>query len=193
MSLRQLTMRPTMDDVVEAIGVEQARDQRLVELAGRGDRDAFAALVETRIGSAVRTASAILGNEADARDAVQEAFVSAWVNLPRLRDVGRFDPWLSRIVINRCRDTLRRRNRSREVGLDSVTLTGVLEPDLDLTDLNAAFERLNADQRHILVLHHLHQEPVASIAQRLAIPVGTAKWRLHAARRALEKALEAQR
>jgi RNA polymerase sigma-70 factor (ECF subfamily) len=182
-----------MDDVVEAIGVEQARDQRLVELAGQGDRDAFATLVETRIGSAVRTASAILGNEADARDAVQEAFVSAWVNLPRLRDVGRFDPWLGRIVINRCRDTLRRRTRSREVGLDSVTLTGVLEPDLDLTDLNAAFEKLNADQRQLLVLHHLHQEPVASIARRLAIPVGTAKWRLHAARRALEKALETQR
>ena len=193
-STRQLTMRPTINDVVEEIGaVEQARGQRLVELAGQGDRDAFSALVETRVGSAVRIASAILGNEADARDAVQDAFMSAWVNLPRLRDVERFDAWLSRIVVNRCRDALRLRGRSREVGLANVPPVSALEPDLDLSDLNAAFEKLNVNQRLLLVLHHLHHEPVADIARRLGIPLGTAKWRLHAARRALEKALEAER
>jgi RNA polymerase sigma-70 factor (ECF subfamily) len=164
-----------------------------VELAGGGDHDAFASLVEARIDHAVRTASAILGNEADARDAVQEAFVSAWVNLPRLRDVGRFDAWLSRIVVNRCRDVLRRRRRSRELALDSVILSHDLEPDSDLTDLNAAFEALEIDERHLLVLHHLHHQPVAEMAARLGMPVGTVKWRLYRARRALERALEAER
>ena len=187
-------MRRTISDGVEEIGqFARSRDERLVEAAGRGDHDAFTILVEGRIDHVLRTASAILGNEADARDVVQDAFVSAWVNLPRLRDVDRFDAWLNRIVLNRCRDALRRRQRSRDVSLDALVLAGEPDPDLDLTALNSAFEKLDVRQRHLLVLHHLHHRPVADIARQLGVPVGTVKWRLHAARRALERALEAQR
>ena len=56
-----------------------------------------------------------------------------------------------------------------------------------------AFERLTPDQRAILVLHHLHHQPVAAIAAALGIPDGTVKWRLHAARTALSAAMEADR
>jgi RNA polymerase sigma-70 factor (ECF subfamily) len=184
-----------MTDAVEEIGrVAEPMDQRLVELAGNGDRDAFAELVESRLAATLRTASAILGNEADARDVLQEAFVSAWVNLPRLRDVSRFDAWLNRIVLNRCRDTLRRRRRAREIALDPrLVVHTTPEPDQGLETLNAAFERLPVEQRQLLILHHLHRQPVAEIAESLGVPVGTAKWRLHAARRALERALEKER
>ena len=170
-------------------------DAQLVERAGRGDQDAFGILVEGRVEHAFRTATAILGNEADARDATQDAFTSAWVNLPRLRDLDRFDAWLSRILMNRCRDLLRSRHRSREISMDEATLpqAPMTEGALDITALTAAFERLNVAQRQLLVLHHLHHEPVAQIARRLEIPVGTAKWRLHAARKALERALEKER
>lgn len=182
-----------MTDAVEEIGrVAEPMDQ-LVELAGKGDRDAFAQLVEGRLAATFRTASAILGNEADARDVVQETFVSAWVNLPRLRDASRFDAWLNRIVLNRCRDTLRRRRRAREIALDPMLAVHAPEADAGLEALNAAFERLPVERRQLLILHHLHRLPVAEIAQSLGIPVGTAKWRLHAARRALEQALEDER
>ena len=182
-----------MGDVVEDIGTTaRPAEERLVELAGGGDQDAFAALVERRLESAFRTASAILGNEADARDVVQEAFISAWVHLPRLRDVARFDAWLNRIVVNRCRDVLRRRRRTREVAIDDLALTDATGAP-EISTLNAAFERLDFDKRHLLVAHHLHRQPVVDIARRLGIPVGTVKWRLHAARRALERALEAER
>jgi len=194
------TVNPALEDAGQ---VGRATDQQLVELAGHGDHDAFSMLVEGRLHRAFRTASAILGNEADARDVVQEAFVSAWLKLPRLRDAQRFDAWLNRIVLNRCRDALRRRQRSREIALDGV-LADTLDtasarsPELigerlDMTLLNAAFERLPLHQRHLLVVHHLHHEPVANIARQLGVPVGTAKWRLHTARRALEKAMEAER
>jgi RNA polymerase sigma-70 factor (ECF subfamily) len=191
---RQLDMQPGPRNVAQTAGqAGPSADQALVERAGRGDHDAFHDLVESRLATAFRTAAAILGNEADAHDAVQEAFTSAWINLPRLREVGRFDAWLSRIVLNRCRDALRRRKRAQEVNLEDVILTHELEPDLDLTALNAAFERLDVDQRHLLALHHLHRESVADIAQELRRPVGTVKWRLHRARRALHRALEAER
>ena len=56
-----------------------------------------------------------------------------------------------------------------------------------------AFERRTSDQRAILVLHHLHHQPVGAIAAALGIPEGTVKWRLHAARTALSAAMEADR
>jgi len=182
-----------MYDVIEDAGLAGATgDQRLVQLAGRGDHDAFTSLVESRLEGAVRQARAILGNEADAYDVVQEAFIAAWRHLPRLRDAERFDAWLSRIVLNRCRDAKRRRRRAREVAIDRVVVEGVLDSDMDLSTLNAAFEQLDLGQRQLLVMHHLQRESVADIARRLGRPVGTVKWRLHGARRALERALEAQ-
>ena len=172
------------------------RDEDLVERAAAGDVDAFEALVAARLNRAFRTASAILGSEADAHDVVQEAFVATWRHLPRLRDRTKFDAWLNKMIVNRCRDALRRRRRSREVdlggamGLQQEDSTGAAA---DMAALTAAFERLSLGHRHLLVMHHLHQVPVADLARELGIPEGTTKWRLHAARAALTRALEADR
>ena len=172
------------------------RHEDLVERAAAGDVDAFEALVAARLNRAFRTASAILGSEADAHDVVQEAFVATWRHLPKLRDPRRFDAWLSKTIVNRCRDALRVRRRSREVALE-----GALElpsddsmgPAGDMAALTRAFETLSAHQRHLLVMHHLHRAPVSELARELGIPEGTAKWRLHAARAALARALEVDR
>lgn len=180
--------------------IEEARengrtgDRALVARAGAGDADAFGTLLAPRLDRLLRTARAILGNEPDARDSVQDACVSAWVNLPRLRDEARFDAWLNRVLMNRCRDVLRARHRSREIVLDGFELPDDA-PGLDVaasTSVMAAFDRLSLADRNILVLHHLHDRPLTEVAQVLRIPVGTAKSRLHAARRALERALETQ-
>lgn len=172
------------------------RDEDLVERAVGGDSDAFEALVAARLNRAFRTASAILGIEADAYDVVQDAFVATWRHLPKLRDRTKFDAWLNKMILNRCRDVLRRRRRSREVTLDraldlrSEDSTG---GPADMAALTSAFEGLSVENRHLLVMHHLHRVPVADLARELGIPEGTTKWRLHAARAALTRALEADR
>jgi RNA polymerase sigma-70 factor (ECF subfamily) len=148
------------------------------------------------MGRTFRLASAILASEADAHDVVQDSVVAAWRHLPSLRDDAKFDAWLTRVVVNRCRDVLRRRRRSREVELTDAS--SQTTPDLatnvaDAQAVNGAFERLTADQRALLVMHHLNRASVADIARQLGTPVGTAKWRLHAARAALGKALEGER
>ncbi|MEP6638281.1 MAG: RNA polymerase sigma factor [Chloroflexota bacterium] len=172
-------------------------EREVVSLAARGDMRAFEQLVSTRTDRAYRTARAILGNDADARDAVQDAFVSAWRDLPRLRDPSSFDAWLRRILVNACRTMMRGRRRVSEISLD-VTFDrrdpGPTVPDqVGDTDLLAhAFERLDVDKRTILVLHYLNHESVAAIANGLGVPVGTAKWRLSEARSALGRALAAE-
>jgi RNA polymerase sigma-70 factor (ECF subfamily) len=170
-----------------------------VARARSGDAAAFEALVEARVGPMTRTAMAILGSEADARDAVQDALVTAWRELAALRDPGAFDAWLTRILVNRCRRGLRGVvvRRLREVPVDSLA-SGALEsaaPDMTTASLERgalerAFERLTVDERTLLVLHHLDGRPLAEIAAVLRVPVGTAKSRLFAARKALERALE---
>ncbi len=181
---------------------QAASQVSLVRLAQHGDEDAFDALARTRIDRKYRLAFAILRSEWDARDAVQEAFVSAWRRLPGLRDPAHFDAWLDRIVVNACRMALRhRRVLVREIVVgDAATISSALgdgtqQPgpadDLALADVvQRAMQRLNADQRSILVLHHVEDRPVDEIAVVLGIPGGTVKWRLHAARDALRQALE---
>lgn len=173
-----------------------AEDEDLVRRAAAGDVDAFEALVAPRLNRVFRTASAILGNEGDAHDVVQEAFVATWRQLPRLRDAAKFDGWLNKTIVNRCRDELRRRRRSREVGIDgardlpSGDLTGSVG---EIAAINAALGMLSVDHRHLLVMHHLQGLSIADLAMELRIPEGTTKSRLHAARAALERALEANR
>jgi RNA polymerase sigma-70 factor, ECF subfamily len=167
-------------------------DRELLVRARAGDREAFELIVLAKGEPMFRTALAILGNEADARDATQETFVNSWRRMSDLREIDRFDAWLGRILINECRTALRHRRRVREVAIEEA-------PDAQArpaagegffsTDFDAAFARLTVDQRAILVLHHLHGYGVREIATWLGIPSGTVKWRLNRARNALRAEL----
>jgi len=178
-------------------------DARLLELAAAGDVDAFDVLLRPRLPRLYRMAVAITRSESDARDAVQEASVHAWRELPRLRDRDRFDAWLSQILVNACRSLLRRerRVRVREIDVEGLadddassysTRSGVEAlPETDL--IRRAFVRLDPTVRSLLVLHYVEGRPLAEIGRILGSPVGTIKWRLSNARRALTRALEVER
>lgn len=92
-------------------------DPELLQRARARDPEAFELIVLAKAEPLLRTARAILGNEADARDAVQETLISAWRRLPELRQLDRFDAWIGRTLINECRDGLRRRRRVQELPL----------------------------------------------------------------------------
>jgi RNA polymerase sigma-70 factor (ECF subfamily) len=173
-------------------------DRTLVEQATSGNRHAFDDLVRSRVDAVYRTSLAILGDTADAADAVQETFVSAWCHRAELRDPDLFDAWLGRINLNACRGQLRKRGRKRihEIQLLDPTADEPASTDRPLADRTAdtdafdrAFGRLSVDDRAVLVLHHLYERPVAEIAAALGAPTGTIKSRLHRARAALESAL----
>ena len=196
-----------MNALTTAANARTSADDALVQRARTGDGAAFELLVDTRIDRCYRLAWSILLNDADAADATQDALVSAWRQLPRLRDTAAFDGWLNRIVANAALMARRHRVRLREVSVRPAYAgdeTPQPEPPQDprartpmddVVDNDAiarAFDRLRPQERIILVLHHVEERSVAEIARSLGIPVGTAKWRLHAARNALERALEAE-
>jgi RNA polymerase sigma-70 factor (ECF subfamily) len=176
----------------------------LLERAAAGDAEAFDVLIRPRLDKLFRMAIAITHSETDARDAVQEACVSAWRQLPKLRDRDRFDPWLAQILVNACRAHLRRQRRTsvREIRVgepdDESTAAGFStgghgEQIAEVEAIRRAFDRLDPDVRALLVLHYQEEQPLADIARTLGAPVGTIKWRLSNARKALDRALKVER
>ena len=168
-------------------------DVTLVEAAASGDSDAFAALASARVNRLYATATLMLRNRSRAEDAVQEALVRAWRDLPSLRDLERFDAWLRRLLVRACYDEARRNRRHR----GNVTLLPHHEPTIpdsshalaDRDEMDAALMRLSTDHRAIVIHHYYLGLSLSEIADAFDIPLGTAKSRLHHARLALRDGL----
>jgi RNA polymerase sigma-70 factor (ECF subfamily) len=174
--------RRSSGDIVEIIA---ARDEQAATFVG---------LVEQRLDPAWRLARAILLDDDEADDAVQDACLVAWRERRSLRDHARFGAWFDRILINRCRDRLRvrRRQRVRAIALLEQAHVG---QEIDATSadvaLDGAFDDLDDDHRIVVLLRFWQDLQLDEIADRLDIPLGTVKSRLHYALRAIRSRLEA--
>jgi len=167
----------------------------LVDRAKGGDGEAFDALARTVGDRCMAIAYRILRDADLADDAVQAALITAWRELRALRDPDRFEPWLHRILTNECYAEARRRTRwsadIRVLPVDREQDSGGILTVNDRDQLERAFRRLTLEQRAVLVFHHYLGLSVSEVADRLDIPVGTAKSRLHHATAALRASLEA--
>jgi RNA polymerase sigma-70 factor (ECF subfamily) len=155
-------------------------------------RVAFAQLVDRDLDRAYRLAGVILGGGPDAEDATHDAVVQAWRAFGGLRDMGRFEPWFQRILVNVCRDRLRKRRRSPVTELDLAGAHAVSDRFKDVDDrlaLDRAFEQLSPDQATTVVLRFHVDLSLDDVAARMGVPVGTVKSRLHAALARLEHGL----
>jgi len=168
---------------------------RLVERARDGDEVAFTELVDLDGDLCYAIAFRILRDVERAQDAVQQAFLLAWRELPRLRDPERFSPWLRRLLVNACYEEHRRHrrwsSRIRTLPIDGPVSS---DPTVSVDDrdaLDRAFLRLTPRHRAVFVLHHHAGIPVAEIAEIVGVPIGTVKSRLHHATQALRAAIVA--
>jgi RNA polymerase sigma-70 factor (ECF subfamily) len=170
-------------------------DQALVDRARRGDRDAYEALARASADRLYAIAYQITRDRDRADDAVQQALVAMWRDLPSLRDPSRFEGWTYRLVSNACLQELRRRRRAtvRELSPDQqLPATGDLAAAAATRDLlDRALARLSPDHRAVIVLRHLAGLSIDELADVLAIPRGTVASRLHHATRALRAAVDA--
>lgn len=155
--------------------------------------DAVRRFLLARIDGAYRLATFILHDRLAAEDAVQEAAFRAWDRRRTLRDGQAVDRWFTRIVVNVCRDELRRRaRRPRVITIDPAAVARA-GPSTSNVDLAPALSRLTADEQGLLALRYGRGLTVPEIADLLGIPEGTAKSRLHAALQHLRAAFDAER
>ena len=171
-------------------------ERALVELARGGDEEAFASLIRMAGDRLMAVAFRILRDVDRAEDAVQQAIVTAWRELPALRDPDRFGGWLYRVLVNACYVEARRTRRwdanVRLLDSDMVsTSPDALLSVEDRDELDRAFRRLPPEQRAAFVLHHYLGMRHAEIAETLDVPVGTVKSRIHYASATLRAAIEA--
>jgi RNA polymerase sigma-70 factor (ECF subfamily) len=167
--------------------------RELVERAGRGDHDAFAVLLRGSIGRLEAMAWLVLRDHDLARDAVQDAFIRAWRDLPGLRDPDRFDAWLHRLAMNACLDLARRRRR-RPIEVELTPIAPAVMSDSSARvaqrdELERGFLQLSDEHRAVLVLHYYVGMPMPALASTLGIPLGTAQSRLGRALIALRVAI----
>lgn len=187
-----------MEPTGTAISPEAApRDVTRLRAAARGDVQAYAEIVEPRLAGAFCLAATILGSPSEAAAATQDAFVAAWRELPGLHDPRAFDGWFERILVNECRMQVRRHGVATAAAgdaelarLTTARRSATLDESAVLDILDDRFEQLDPDDRAMLALRLVGDRPITDIAAALHLPVGTVKWRLHEARRALGAALE---
>ena len=174
------------------------RDVDTIQAVLSGDVYCYAELVDKYQGPALRLAFSLLGNDEDAKDVSQEAFVNAYRSLRRFRGGAKFSTWLFRIVVNECKDVYRRRARQPM----AVASVGEADPDadppslfVDVDDptaspsdqlanrelgqqLSVAIGKLPMKQRTAFLLHHVHGLPLEEVATVLRCRVGTVKSHL---------------
>jgi RNA polymerase sigma-70 factor (ECF subfamily) len=167
--------------------------QDLVEQARHGDREAFDVLMHEVIDRLYAIARLVAQDTDIAEDAVQDALVRCWHDLPTLRDATRFEPWLRRLLLNSVAEQFRSRRRFEATVKILRVEPSVGDAAADLADrdeLQRAFRTLSIEHRTIVVLHHYLGLSVAEAAASLGIPSGTAKSRLHYAMDALRATLD---
>lgn len=172
-------------------------DAELVRRAAAGDAAAFSALVERHERRVYSLCLRLVGNEHDAGDAAQEAFLTAYRKLDSFRAEAAFTTWLHRIAVNASYDVLRKRARAPLLSAreeDPVAPRAAPAPDhadasAEGIDVRRALQHVPLEYRAALVLHDGHDISVQDVAEILGVPVGTVKSRLHRGRVALARAL----
>jgi RNA polymerase sigma-70 factor (ECF subfamily) len=148
----------------------------------------FVDLAERVLDDAYRLAGYILGDATEAEDAVQDALTRSWQAWPTLRDQEKFEPWFDRILVNICRDKLRKRRGVRVEELNDELAVYIDDPfraSLAKNEVDKLMHVLSPDQQIVVGLRFWKDLSLQQIADVLGVPLGTVQSRLHYALRAL--------
>jgi RNA polymerase sigma factor (sigma-70 family) len=187
--------------------MDTRRDETLAFEAQQGNTDAFAVLVERHKGRVYRTLYQVVGDEQDAQDLAQEAFLKVYRSLAGYRGDAAFTTWLHRLTVNLALDWLRARKRrplqvplepapDREPGTAPHLVSHAEGPeeaalrDERRQQLRAAIRELPDDYREVVLLYHFHHLSYQQIAERLEAPLRTIETRLYRAKQLLKKRID---
>ncbi len=177
-------------------------EERILRRAREGDIQALEWLVERKRERAFRLARHVVGNDEDAKDVVQIAFIRVWRKIRRYRPGSGFDAWFHRIVMNLAIDSLRR-DRARRRGLQELrtadagpSATGAIPASLRRSEVGRIFDDLARDlparQRAVFALREIEGMETEDVARILGLRPSTVRNHLYQARRALQEALRSR-
>jgi RNA polymerase sigma-70 factor (ECF subfamily) len=179
----------------EAGFLQESDELELARKAAGGDERAFSTLVQRHMERLFRLAWSLVGNAADAEDAVQETLAGAYDGLKKFRAQSSVKTWLTQILVRQAALVRRKRKRhaagSIEAAEGQPAVEGGSEGIGRAMDLYAALERLSPDHRQVLVLREFEQMSYEEMALVVGVPRGTVESRLHRARSELREKLKA--
>ena len=171
--------------------------EHIIARARRGDADAFEQLVAAYRNQVFRLALRMCGNEADADEVAQEAFLSAWKGLPNFRGESRFSTWLYQLTTHAAIDLMRREKRQAAAeDIDGITAADdgpspqqQVERTETQREIRSALMQLPEEYRQVLLLRFMQELSYEEIGQTLKLPAGTVKSRLNRAKAQLKDIL----
>lgn len=171
---------------------------RDVEAARRGDRNAYARLVQRHQRVVASITLAITTDLGASEDAAQEAFLAGWRDLSRLEDPESFGPWICQIARNRAHDVVRNRKRIDPAAPETLDAAAAPDPDALEALVHAETERLISgallalpeDSREVMVLYYREGQSIAQVAAVLGVSEDVVKKRLSRARERVRKSVE---
>ena len=164
--------------------------KRLVKRAQNGDADAFVQLMEANRQNMYKVAICYVNNPEDAADVIQDTILTAFEKLRELREPGYFRTWLTRILINKCKDFLD--EHSWEVAFDEMPETAYNDAALDHLMYEELIQAVDEQYRDILVLHYVEGFRSKEIAEVLGMKDATVRTRLRRGRENLMQVYERQ-
>lgn len=198
-----------MESSPPTLSPERVRDAELLELLRKGDDAAYQVLVQVNTAQMLAVARRFMRNEDDARDAVQDAFLSAFRALEKFEGDSLLSTWLHRITVNACLMKLRTRRRHPEESIDDLLpgflddgrlatpsepweggAEALLETEENRRLVSAAIDRLPGKYRTVLMLRDIEDYDTEQTALALDLTVPAVKTRLHRARQALKSLLD---
>lgn len=153
----------------------------LVLLAKRRDADAFTELMQSQMQNMYKTARALLENDEDAADAISDTILACWEKLDQLKNPEYFRTWMTRILINKCNDILRKKKELYLMG-DKPQEIPFSPQEYDNVEWLETLKGLDEKYRLILILYYVNGLKTPDISAVLHIPVSTVRTRLSRAR-----------
>lgn len=168
----------------------------IISNLSKWETEKFIMLIEENKVKFYKTAKAILKNEDDTSDALQEALISMYQNYKELNNKRYFTTWATRIVINKCYDLIRKNqiianNITMDDNFENTSINAKYDSyEIDEYGINKAINSLNEELKLVTILYYYDDFSIKEISETLDIPSGTVKSRLSKAREKLKEKLE---
>ena len=157
----------------------------LVEKARQGDGKAFAELMQNYMQSMYKVAKAILWSDEDIADVIQDTIFSCWRNLNRLKENRYFKTWMTRILINHCKDHIK--NQKPHLSEEFMAEVGANDSTLENVEWKETLKLLDEKYRLIMILYYIEGFRTSEISLILDISEATVRTRLARGREKLAK------